>query len=161
LPPEPLAESPEFTDLFDKLRGLFLELPKATKEEKAAHQRFVANAPLPSRRSKRRAAQDRISLVVVRERPSLEAIKKTVARKPGAPVLFPVSLDYAYDELRANPLDAKEGEAFRRMAGISRRYEWRLFASAHDTGYAAARSRRLKIQSDTRTAIDAFLKQDP
>lgn len=158
----PLAESPEFIGLVDRLRENFFELPNVEAEEKAALQRFVANAPLPSIKSRPRAGQSDVRIKIVRERQTLDdVLKKSKLKNPGDPISLSVAVDSAYHELRTNPPGTKEGDAYRRMAGVSWRYEVRLFGSARDTGYAPALNRRLTVENDLRAAIDALLQHKP
>lgn len=115
----PVTESPEFTSLVDKLRDNFLELPNVRAEENAALQRFVANAPLPSKKRGAHQSVDRIKIVRARL-PLEDALKQMKPKKSGGSfgsfsVMVPV--DHAYGELRRNPPGTKEGDSYRRMAG--------------------------------------------
>jgi hypothetical protein len=72
-----------------------------------------------------------------------------------------VSVCDAYDELRTKLPGTEEGDAYRRMTGISWRYEGSLFASAKETGYRSAVIHRITIENELSAAVGELLTHKP
>jgi hypothetical protein len=72
-----------------------------------------------------------------------------------------VSVCDAYDELRTKLPGTEEGDAYRRMTGISWRYEGSLFASAKETGYRSTLIHRITIENELSAAVGELLTHKP
>jgi hypothetical protein len=161
--PATAGESQQFLDLVERIKNSSVELPIARKKEWAALQRFVASAPLPSMESQHLAdKKEQFRLKIVRE--SLPIDQRYKARRPGeadGPICIAVSVCDAYDELRTKLPGTGEGDAYRRMTGVSRHYERRLFVSADEAGYGSALIRRTTIENDLFAAVGELLQHKP
>ena len=162
--PAAVKEFPEFLDLVERIRNSAGELPSAEAEERAAEQRFVAMAPLPSRELQRRADKDgerQIRLKIVRDKLPFDQRFKPKPKKVGDPIYVAVSVCEAYNELRTKLPGTGDGDAYRRLTGITWRYEGSLFASAHQTGYRDALLRRIILENDLFAAVGELLTHKP
>jgi hypothetical protein len=162
VPPATVHEPQKFLDLVERITHSN-ELPIVRVEELAALQRFVVSAPLPSRESQRRAdKKEQIRLKIVRDKlPIDRRFTRRKASKADGPICIAVSVCEAYDELRTKLPGTKEGDAYRRMTGVSWRYEERLFAAARETGYRSALIRRITIENDLFAAVGELLTHKP
>jgi hypothetical protein len=154
-----VGESPEFISIVERLGPLVLGHPDAIKEEEAARVRFAAEAPLPSKSSRRNIGVGGFD--IVRKRATFDE-KLEYMKKPGKlGMRVPIAIDDAYHKLVSNQIGTEEGDRYRKMAGISRPYERRLRAFAHEVGYNRAQNRRIAIENEMCEATEALLKHRP